>query len=170
MPDDLQNPLTRPATLSMNRWHDRQVLECGSPLPLWRSWVIESARGLAQSKTLTRHWGRFMAPMRVRSRRSRLPMNRQVGRALRARRALRIGTFCFNPDGAHGVTRPTIALGSGVQGAKSCFAAFSPIGWGGAGGSVAGSHARWYSAPPCGLSFFCVRVGCAATYRERRPS
>jgi hypothetical protein len=48
----------------MNRWHDRQVLECGSPLPLWRSWIIESVRGLAQSKTLTRHWGRFMASMR----------------------------------------------------------------------------------------------------------
>jgi hypothetical protein len=59
----------------MNRWYDRQVLECGSPLPLWRSWAIESARGLAQSKTLTRHWGRFMAPMHVRSWRSKLPMN-----------------------------------------------------------------------------------------------
>jgi hypothetical protein len=60
----------------MNRWHDRQVLECGSPLPLWRSWIIESARGLAQSKTLTRHWGRFMALMRVHCWRSEIPMNR----------------------------------------------------------------------------------------------
>ncbi len=33
----------------------RKVLECGSPLPLGKSWVIESGRGLPQSKTLTRH-------------------------------------------------------------------------------------------------------------------
>ena len=32
----------------------RQVLDCASPLALLTSWVIEGARGLAQSKTLTR--------------------------------------------------------------------------------------------------------------------
>jgi hypothetical protein len=77
-------------SLPMNRWYDRQVLECGSPLPLWRSWVIESARGLAQSKTLTRHW-RFMALMRVHCWRSELPMNRDnfLPRDVRSRRGRR---------------------------------------------------------------------------------
>ncbi len=28
------------------------VLDCASPLALWKSWVVESARGLAHSKTL----------------------------------------------------------------------------------------------------------------------
>jgi len=44
----------------------RQVLDCASPLALWLEPAgrIESARGLAQSKTLTRG-RRFMAPMRV---------------------------------------------------------------------------------------------------------
>ena len=40
--------------LSRNRSYRRQVLECASPLALWKSWVAESARGLAHSKTLTR--------------------------------------------------------------------------------------------------------------------
>src|SRR2546426_10686561 len=38
----------------MNRPPHRQVLECASPLALWKSWVVESARGLAHSKTLPR--------------------------------------------------------------------------------------------------------------------
>jgi len=43
----------------------RQVLDCASPLALWLpAGRIESARGLAQSKTLTRG-RRFMVPMRV---------------------------------------------------------------------------------------------------------
>lgn len=32
----------------------RKVLDCASPLAPWTAWVIEGARGLAQSKTLTR--------------------------------------------------------------------------------------------------------------------
>ncbi len=35
------------------------VLDCASPLALWKSWVVESARGLAHSKTL-RWYERFM--------------------------------------------------------------------------------------------------------------
>ena len=35
------------------------VLECASPLALWKSWVVESARGLAHSKTC-RRGGRFL--------------------------------------------------------------------------------------------------------------
>jgi hypothetical protein len=38
--------------LVMNYSYCRKVLDCASPLALWRSRVVESARGLAQSKTL----------------------------------------------------------------------------------------------------------------------
>jgi hypothetical protein len=38
----------------MNRTICRQVLECASPLALWMSYNLESARGLAHSKTLSR--------------------------------------------------------------------------------------------------------------------
>lgn len=37
------------------------VLECASPLTLWKSWVVESTRGLAHSKTL-RRYERFTEP------------------------------------------------------------------------------------------------------------
>jgi hypothetical protein len=39
---------------SLNRSRCRQVLECASPLALWELWVVESARGLVNSETLTR--------------------------------------------------------------------------------------------------------------------
>ncbi len=38
----------------MSRPHRRPVLECASPLALWKSWVVESAGGPAHSKTLPR--------------------------------------------------------------------------------------------------------------------
>src|SRR6266496_5216369 len=47
-----------PRRLSTNRWKPRQVLECASLVVLWRfgdgGEPTESARGLAQSKTLPR--------------------------------------------------------------------------------------------------------------------
>ena len=65
----------------MNRPEVREVLDCGSPRPLWHAHALESARGLAQSKTLPhqRH-----APFGSRSRctfveSSPLPMSIQVG-------------------------------------------------------------------------------------------
>ena len=47
--------LCKAEALSMNLSKVRQVLDCGSPLPLWvSSGRCQSARGLAQSKTLSR--------------------------------------------------------------------------------------------------------------------
>src|SRR6266496_3453576 len=41
----------------------REVLECGSPLPLWKSLsLLESGRGLPQSKTLARRTNPASAP------------------------------------------------------------------------------------------------------------
>ena len=42
------------ASITLNHLCRRKVLECASPLATWKSWVIESTRGLAHSKTLTR--------------------------------------------------------------------------------------------------------------------
>ena len=56
----------------MNHSSRRKVLGCASPLALLGSWILESARGLAQSNTLPRG---FMAPVRVRGRGAKLAMN-----------------------------------------------------------------------------------------------
>ncbi len=40
--------------LTMNRSYRRKVLDCASPLALSTTHDVQSARGLAQSKTLTR--------------------------------------------------------------------------------------------------------------------
>jgi hypothetical protein len=54
----------------------RQVLECASPLALWRSWAVESARGLAYSKTLTRPPARRAKP-RIRGSRREVMLRRR---------------------------------------------------------------------------------------------
>ena len=83
-----QGAIAQSWQLSLNYEDQRKVLDCGSPLLLWTSWSLESARGLVQSKMLTRQGMRLMAARRARFRGWNLPLSRSADHPIGSTRGM----------------------------------------------------------------------------------
>ncbi len=134
--------------LSMNRPKPRQVLDCASPLALFQ-WANAVAKAAEDCRS-PRRWRenesaiRFMAPMRVQSWRSRLPMN-LVGHA--TRRPPR------GPEKARSVWSAPAPAGAFPisHSADSCRRTLPPCGTDARAKAPSGSRAQFADARPWNL-------------------